>query len=68
MRPATRFVYPNSIGVTGEVYKTKNIVWTNEIKSLKKYVENIDNLSKTEDVKSILVAPIFGHPIDDKSN
>ena len=57
----TKYKYPNSIGLTGEVYKSQEIVWTNSIKRLKKFIPNMDNLSKAENVRSILVAPLFGH-------
>ena len=62
-------MYPSTLGITGEVFKTGKIVYTNNMKSLSVFLPSIDNLSNNvEDVRSILVLPIFGHREKDDPN
>jgi hypothetical protein len=37
------------------------MIWTDNIKDLKKYVSSIDNLTSVPDAYSIIIAPVFGH-------
>lgn len=69
MRKSTKNLFPNSLGVTGEVFKSQQIVYSNNIKYLSRYVAGLDNLSKfVKDVRSILITPIFGHVVNGKPN
>jgi hypothetical protein len=55
-------MYPNTLGVTGEVFKTGQLVYANDMKKLPSFQPSIDNLStNVKDVRSILILPIFGH-------
>jgi hypothetical protein len=67
LRKSTLSVYPNSLGITGEVFKSQEIVWSNNIKQLSQYVAGLDNQTKfIKDVRSILITPVFGHTINGK--
>ena len=62
-------IYPNSLGVTGEVFRTGKLVYANEIKKLQSFLPSIDNLSSNvKDVRSLLILPIFGHRDPDTQN
>ena len=62
-------MYPSTLVITCEVFKTGKIVYTNNMKSLSVFLPSIDNLSNNvEDVRSILVLPIFGHREKDDPN
>ena len=55
-------MYPNTLGITGEVFKTGELVYANDMKKLPSFQPSIDNLStNVKDVRSILILPIFGH-------
>jgi hypothetical protein len=55
-------MYPNTLGITGEVFKTGQLVYANDMKKLPSFQPSIDNLStNVKDVRSILILPIFGH-------
>ena len=49
------------MGITGDVLTSRQIVYSNSIKSLKKFVPSVDNVSQQQQVFSILIAPIIGH-------
>ena len=67
-RRSTR-IYPNTLGVTGEVFKAGKLVYANEMKKLQSFLPSIDNLStNVKDVRSILILPIFGHRDPDTMN
>lgn len=69
LRPGTKNNFPNSLGITGEVYHSREIYYESEIKKAKSYVAGLDNQSKyVKEVSSILVTPIYGHKNDDGSD
>ena len=46
-------MYPNTLGVTGEVFKTGQLVYANDMKKLPSFQPSIDNLStNVKDVRS----------------
>jgi len=61
-RRRSKHIYPNSLGVTGQVYLTGEIVYENKITKLANFLPSIDNLTtNVKDVHSIMVVPIYGH-------
>ena len=54
--------YPNSLGITGEVFHKKEIIWANQISDLSNYQPSIDNMtSNVKDVRNIAITPVFSH-------
>jgi hypothetical protein len=54
--------YPNTLGVTGEVFHSGKMIWTNKVSELGNYVPSIDNMSAdVKDVHSLVICPIWGH-------
>lgn len=54
-------MYPATLGVTGHVFRTGEIMYANDMKSLAAYLPSVDNLSNVNDVKSLLIVPVYGH-------
>ena len=68
MRVTTKHVFPSSLGVIGEVFKTQRIVATSEVSELKSFIPTLDNhCPNVKQMESIVVAPIFGHKNPDGS-
>jgi hypothetical protein len=50
------------LGITGEVYHSGKVVWSNKVSELGNYVPSIDNMSAdVKDVHSLIIIPIWGH-------
>ncbi len=47
--------------MTGDVFNSMEIRWTNHINSFPLYMPSIDNLSQIKDVRNIMIAPVLGH-------
>ena len=55
-------VYPNSLGITGQVFQTGEIIYTNKIERMNGFLSSIDNLTENiTDVRNFMIVPIFGH-------
>ena len=68
MKKATRHIYPNSLGVTGHVFKTHELVAASDIKTLPQFISNLDNLcTNVVQATSLAIVPIFGHQKNDGS-
>lgn len=70
LKAGTKNVYPHTIGITGEVFKTREIVY-GSVKALGNFIPGLDNQAKeVKDVRSICVLPVFGHAEEakDKDN
>lgn len=61
LRAGTRFEFPSSVGISGDVIASRQIIYADSIKTLKRFVPSVDNVSKQQQVFSILVAPVVGH-------
>ena len=42
-RETKKISFPNDRGVTGQVFKTREVVWTNEMNRMHKFNADIDN-------------------------
>lgn len=50
------------MGITGKVFQTGEIIYSNDLKSLGNFIPSIDNLTNNvKDVRSLLIIPVFGH-------
>ena len=64
LRAGTKNIYPNNLGVTGEVFRTHKIV-SGTVKQLRNFIPGLDNQSKyVKDVRTICIVPVFGHVIE----
>ena len=61
LKPGTKYLFPSTAGITGEVFKSHTVQATNQMKQLKNFVNSVDNISRTEGLTSCLIAPLFGH-------
>ncbi len=43
LKPGTKHIFPNSLGVIGEVFKTKRMIHSSKIKTLANFVPGLDN-------------------------
>jgi hypothetical protein len=46
LQPGTKHIFPNSIGVIGQVFKTQKVVYSSSIKTLTNFVPGLDNQCK----------------------
>ena len=46
LQPGTKNIFPNSIGVIGQVFKTQKVVYSSSIKTLTNFVPGLDNQCK----------------------
>ena len=53
--------FSNSIGVTGQVFHTGEIIRENHMERLSNYTPSIDNRADCQDVHSIMIVPVYGH-------
>ena len=61
-RRRSTHVFPNSLGLTGQVFHSGQILHSNKMNKLQGYLPNIDNLAEhIKDVHNIMIVPIFGH-------
>lgn len=52
--------FPTNTGISGAVFKSKLIHYSNNIIKETKYVEEIDNQSASTDVRNFMIGPVFG--------
>ena len=45
LKSGTRFTYPNSQGISGQVFKSREVFYVNDMQESKKFIPSIDNLS-----------------------
>ena len=54
--------YSGYPGITGQVFQSGQLAWTNDMKSMPEFQSSIDNLGKSSaEVRNIICAPLFGH-------
>ena len=60
----TFMVLPTNSGISGAVFKSKELYYSNNASKETKFVEEIDNRSVCTDVKNFMIGPVFGtlHP------
>jgi len=52
--------FPTNSGISGVVFKTKELFCSNNASKETKFVEEIDNQSVCTDVKNFMIGPVFG--------
>ena len=52
--------FPTNSGISGFVFKTKELYFSNNASKETKFVEEIDNQSVCTDVKNFMLGPVFG--------
>ena len=52
--------FPVTIGMSGQVFSTGNIVIVNEAEKEPAFVDTIDNQPKVRTVKNFMIGPVFG--------
>ena len=52
---------PSNIGITGQVAKSKQVFFSNDVQKEKNFQDYVDNQSEVKDVKSMMIGPVFGH-------
>jgi hypothetical protein len=57
----TYHMYPNSLGITGQVFLTGKHVLNNNVDDSSNFLPSVDNLSDVLDVHNLLVVPVYGH-------
>ena len=61
-RKRSTHVFPNSLGLTGQVFHSNQILYSNKMAKLTGFLPNIDNLTaNVKDVHSLMIVPILGH-------
>lgn len=53
------------MGITGKVFKSGEIYYTNRAEKDAKFTPEIDNLTQTTDIISCMIAPVYGHKSKD---
>lgn len=51
---------PTNSGISGHVFKTKQLYISNNASKETKFVEELDNQSACTDVKNFMIGPVFG--------
>ena len=52
--------FPTNSGISGAVFKSKELYFSNNASKETKFVEEIDNQSACTDVKNFMIGPVFG--------
>ena len=52
--------FPTNSGISGAVFKSKELYFSNNASKETKFVEEIDNQSVCTDVKNFMIGPVFG--------
>ena len=52
--------FPTNSGISGAVFKSKDLYYSNNASKETKFVEEIDNQSICTDVKNFMIGPVFG--------
>ena len=52
--------FPTNTGISGSVFKSGEIHYSNNVIKETKYVEEIDNQSTSTDVRNFMIGPVFG--------
>jgi uncharacterized membrane protein YgcG len=52
--------FPTNSGISGSVFKSKELYFSNNASKETKFVEEIDNQSACTDVRNFMIGPIFG--------
>lgn len=52
--------FPTNSGISGAVFKSKELYYSNNASKETKFVEEIDNQSVCTDVKNFMIGPVFG--------
>ena len=52
--------FPTNTGISGSVFKSGKIHYSNNVIKETKYVEEIDNQSTSTDVRNFMIGPVFG--------
>jgi hypothetical protein len=53
--------FPTNAGMSGHVFKLKEIEFRNNASKETKFVEEIDNQSACTDVRNFMIGPVFGN-------
>ena len=61
--------YSTNQGVTGEVFKTGRVMWTNHMMQMPTFMPSIDNLTqKVKETRNVLIGPVYSHLKDWETN
>ena len=52
--------FPTNSGISGTVFKTKDIYYSNHASKETKFQEEIDNQSDSTDINTFMIGPVFG--------
>ena len=61
MRETVKITFPNNQGLTGKVFHSTQIYYTNNMNTEHQYQSDIDNLSGIKEVRNIMIGPVFSH-------
>ena len=66
MRETVKITFPNNQGLTGKVFHSTQIYYTNNMNTEYQYQSDIDNLSGIKEVRNIMIGPVFSHLVNVK--
>lgn len=52
--------FPNNSGISGIVFASKQIYYSNSADKETNFVNEVDNQSSTNDTKNFMIGPVFG--------
>ena len=52
--------FPTNSGISGSVFKSKDIYYSNNASKETKFQEEIDNQSDSTDINTFMIGPVFG--------
>lgn len=52
--------FPTNSGISGAVFKSKELYFSNNASKETKFVEELDNQSVSSEVKNFMIGPVFG--------
>lgn len=53
--------FPNSLGITGQVFKEKTVIARNQAKKEMKFNPTVDNITNQSDAQNFMIGVILGH-------
>jgi hypothetical protein len=68
-REKAMHIYPNTLGVTGQVFQSGKYVVNNAVSQMTNFLPSVDNLSSNvKDVYNMFIVPVFGHRLDEDND
>lgn len=56
--------FPNNTGISGIVFSSKKVYYSNSADKETNFVTEVDNQSSTTDTKNFMIGPVFGKDRD----